>query len=245
MTSDEQQFASRNRDMIHRMGADPDVKAATRRWFDRTFPYEYSYHFTWLGRPVIQYPQDLIATQEIVWRVRPDLIIETGIARGGSMIFYASLLELLGNDGRVLGIDVDIRPHNRAAIEEHPLARRIDLLEGSSIAPDVVSQVVARARGKERVLVMLDSHHAHAHVLAELEAYAPLATLGSYVIVFDTVVEDMDPAAYPARPWGRGDNPKTAVHEFLKGNDRFEIDREIHDKLLITVAPDGYLRRVR
>jgi cephalosporin hydroxylase len=210
---------------------------------------KYSYNFSWLGRPIIQYPQDMVAMQEIIWQVQPDLIIETGIAHGGSLIFSASMLELIasctGNQGEVLGLDIDIRPHNRAAIEAHPLFKRITMLEGSSISDDIIAQVKAKAAGKQRVLVCLDSNHTHDHVLAELEAYAPLTSVGSYCVVMDTVVEDVPDELSGDRPWGQGNNPKTAVWEYLKTHDEFEIDTSIHNKLLITVAPDGYLKRVR
>lgn len=211
---------------------------------------QYSYNFSWLGRPIIQYPQDMIATQEIIWTVQPDLIIETGIAHGGSLIFSAAMLELNAAcggsaDAQVLGVDIDIRAHNRAAIEAHPMSKRITMIQGSSIALEVIEQVRATARGKQRVLVMLDSNHTHDHVLAELEAYAPLTSVGSYCIAFDTVVEDMPAEMFPDRPWGPGNNPKTAVWEYLKSHSEFEIDRRVDRKLLISVAPDGYLKRVR
>jgi cephalosporin hydroxylase len=232
------------RDVLRqRQGADPHIRRATQAWIDATAPTKYSYHFDWMGRPIIQYPQDMIAMQEIIWRVQPDLIIETGVAHGGSLIYYSSLLELIGN-GTVLGIDIDIRPHNRAAIEAHPMMKRIRLIQGSSTAPEIVSEVRTAAAGK-RVLVTLDSNHTHDHVLAELEAYAPLVAVGSYCVVMDTIVEDMPTDAYPDRPWGRGNNPKTAVHAYLAGNPEFEIDKTIEDRLLITVAPSGYLKRVR
>jgi cephalosporin hydroxylase len=231
--------------LIARMAADPDVQATARRLFDLSCRYRYSYNFSWMGRPVIQYPQDLVAMQELIWTVQPDLIVETGVAHGGSLVFYASMLELLGRPGTVLGIDIEIRPHNRSAIEAHPMFRRIELIEGSSIAPDVVRRVHERAASAKRVLVVLDSNHSHAHVLAELEAYSPLVRSGSYVVVFDTVVEDMDPSLMGGRPWSKGDNAKTAVHAFLKSNPRFELDQEIEQKLLLTVAPDGFLRCVR
>ncbi len=210
----------------------------------------YSYNFSWMGRPVIQYPQDLVAMQEIIWRVQPDLIIETGIAHGGSLIFSAAMLELNAacggpTDAKVLGLDIDIRAHNRQAIEAHPMSRRISMIEGSSTAPEVIEQVRQFASGRKSVLVCLDSNHTHAHVLAELEAYAPLATVGSYCVVFDTIVEDLPKEMYPDRPWGPGDNPKTAVHEYLKTHPEFEIDRAVDNKLMISVAPDGYLKRVR
>jgi cephalosporin hydroxylase len=209
---------------------------------------QYSYNFSWMGRPIIQYPQDMIAMQEILWDVKPDLIIETGIAHGGSLIYYSSLLELIassgGGDGQVVGIDIDIRAHNRKAIEEHPMFKRISMIEGSSIAPEVVAQVHEIARPKKRVMVCLDSMHTHAHVMAELAAYAPLVTVGSYCVVFDTVIEDMPEDYFPDRPWDKGNNPKTAVREWLFTHPHFEIDKTIEHKLLITVSPDGYLRRI-
>lgn len=210
---------------------------------------KYSYNFSWLGRPIIQYPQDVVAVQELIWTVQPDLIIETGIAHGGSLIFSASMLELNAAcggrpDGHVLGIDIDIRAHNRAAIDAHPMSRRISMIQGSSIAPDIVAEVRARAAGKQRVLVLLDSNHTHAHVLAELQAYADLASVGSYCVVFDTLIEDMPADAYPGRPWGPGDNPLTALREYLKTHPEFEIDRHIDHKLMISVARNGYLKRV-
>jgi len=220
---------------------------------------QYSYNFTWMSRPIIQYPQDIVAMQELIWRVRPDLIIETGIAHGGSLILSASMLALLDiadaiDQGRaidpaksarkVLGIDIDIRAHNRAAIECHPMASRIEMIQGSSIAREVIEEVRRIAADHKIVMVCLDSNHTHDHVLAELEAYAPLVSVGSYCVVFDTIVEDIPGGTYPDRPWGPGDNPKTAVWRYLESHPEFEISDEIQDKLLITVAPDGYLRRI-
>lgn len=211
---------------------------------------KYSYNFDWLGRPIIQYPQDIVAMQELIFRIKPDLIIETGIAHGGSLVFSASMLELVAicggpTDARVVGIDIDIRAHNRAAIEAHPMMRRITMLEGSSIDPAIVEEVRTIARGAERVLVCLDSNHTHAHVLAELEAYAPLVTPGSYCVVFDTVIEHLPADMFPDRPWGPGDNAMTAVDAYLADHPEFEIDADMDAKLLISVAPRGYLRRVR
>ena len=211
---------------------------------------KYSYNFSWLGRPIIQYPQDIVAMQELIWSVQPDLIIETGIAHGGSLIFYASLLELNAacggpREAAVLGVDIDIRAHNRKAIEAHPLCKRISMIEGSSVAPEVVQQVQIAAQRKKRVLVCLDSNHTHDHVLAELQAYAPLTSVGSYCVVFDTLIEDLPAELYPDRPWGPGNNPRTAVREYLKSHPEFEIDKRVDHKLLISVAPDGYLKRVR
>ena len=225
------------------------LQELTRSWMDTANSGKYSYHFEWMGRPIIQYPQDILAMQQIIWEVKPDLIIETGIAHGGSLIFSASMLELIasctGGDGEVLGIDIDIRTHNRKAIEEHPMYKRISMIQGSSISPEIIAQVKEKAKGKKRILVCLDSNHTHDHVLAELEAYAPLTTIGSYCVVMDTVIEDMPGDMFPNRPWGPGNNPKTAVWEYLKTHPEFEINKNIDHKLLITVAPDGYLKRIR
>lgn len=205
---------------------------------------QYSYNFSWMGRPIIQYPQDMIAMQEIIWELKPDLIIETGIAHGGSLIFYASLLELIGK-GTVLGIDIDIRAHNRAEIEKHPMYKRIKMIQGSSVSEEVRDQVAEIAKGLQTVLVCLDSNHTHEHVLAELQLYAPFVTKGAYLVVFDTIVEDMPGDYLPGRPWGPGDNPKTAVWQFLKENDAFVVDEAMDHKLQISVAPQGYLKRVK
>jgi cephalosporin hydroxylase len=210
----------------------------------------YSYNFSWLGRSIIQYPQDIIAMQEIIWQVKPDLIIETGIAHGGSLIFSASMLELLAlcggpADAEVLGVDIEIRPHNRKAIEEHPMFRRISMIEGDSTADKVIARVHEKAENHRTVLVCLDSNHTHDHVLKELRAYAPLVRKGSYCVVFDTIIEKMPAGSFPDRPWDVGNNPWTAVQEYLTETDRFEIDEDIPNKLLITVAPDGYLKRVK
>lgn len=244
---------------IRAQGNDVDLAELTRRWVNNANLRKYSYHFEWLGRPIIQYPQDIVAMQELIWQVKPDLIIETGIAHGGSLIFSASMLAQLDiseaieagisfnpreSRRKVLGIDIDIRAHNRVAIEAHPMATRIQMIQGSSIAPDVVAQVYAIAADYSRVLVCLDSNHTHDHVLAELEAYAPLVSAGSYCVVFDTIIEDMPESMFPDRPWGPGNNPKTAVWEYLKTHPEFDIDQSIPNKLLITVAPDGYLKRI-
>ncbi|MDP2266689.1 cephalosporin hydroxylase family protein [Thiobacillus sp.] len=242
-----EQFKRECAEEVAIQGADPALGRASSAWMNLANPLKYSYHFKWLGRPIIQYPQDMIAMQEIIWSVQPDLIIETGIAHGGSLIFSASMLELNAGcggpqDAEVLGLDIDIRPHNREAIEGHPMFKRITMIEGSSIDDAVAAKVHDFARGKKRVLVILDSNHTHVHVRRELVLYSSLVKAGSYLIVFDTVIEDMPEDAFPDRPWGKGDNPKTAVWEFLESNDRFEINREIQDKLLLTVAPDGYLK---
>ncbi|MDB4766613.1 cephalosporin hydroxylase family protein [bacterium] len=210
---------------------------------------KYSYNFSWMGRPIIQYPQDIVAMQELIWKIQPDLIIETGIAHGGSLIFSAAMLELNAScggpkDARVLGIDIDIREHNKEAIEAHPMFKRIDMIQGSSIAPEIIEEVKQRASKYSRILVCLDSNHTHQHVLEELEAYAPLVSVGSYCVVFDTVIEDLPAGMYPDRPWGPGDNPKSALFEYLKSHSEFVIDKSIDHKILISVAPDGFLKRV-
>jgi cephalosporin hydroxylase len=197
-----------------------------------------------MGRPIIQFPQDMLALQEIVWRVKPEVIVETGIAHGGSLVYSASLLALLGGDRFVVGVDVDIRAHNRREIEAHPMAARIRMIQGSSVDDTVASAVRDHCLGKRSVLVILDSNHTHAHVLRELQLYGPLVTTGSYLIVLDTLIEDMPAEFFAGRAWGKGNNPKTAVHEFLAGTKRFEIDAAIPAKLLLTTAPDGYLRCV-
>lgn len=237
-----------------------DLKACAYAFMKASLSPMYSYNFLWLSRPIIQYPQDIVALQEIIWQVRPDLIIETGIAHGGSLIMSASMLALLdycdavesgiplapkASKRRVLGLDIDIRAHNKKAIEAHPMAHKIDMIQGSSVAPDVIAEVHKRAKNYERILVCLDSNHTHDHVLAELEAYASLVTLGSYCCVFDTIVEDMPKELSSDRPWGPGNNPKTAVWQYLTKHPEFEIDKTIQNKLLITVAPDGYLKRVK
>jgi cephalosporin hydroxylase len=238
-------FHAKRMEEVAALGRDAGLAELGRQFMIRT-------------RPIIQFPQDIVAFQEVVWATRPDLIVETGIAHGGSLILSASLLALLdvcdaaaagvpldprASARRVVGIDIDIRPHNRRLIEAHPLASRIRMIEGSSVDPGIVAQVAEIARGHGRVMVCLDSNHTHAHVLEELRAYAPLVTPGCYCIVWDTSIEDVPKALFPDRPWGPGDSPKTAVHEFLRGRDDFEIDAAIHGKLLITVAADGYLRR--
>jgi cephalosporin hydroxylase len=254
-----QQFKAEVTENIRKSGQDKDVHALSRIWLRETYPYGYTYNFSWLGRPIIQVPQDIVAMQELIWQVKPDLIIETGIAHGGSLIMSASMMALLDMceaielgtmldprklKRKVLGLDIDIRQHNREAIEAHPMSSRIQMIQGSSIAPEVIDQVKAVAKNYQRVLVCLDSNHTHDHVLAELEAYAPLTSVGSYCVVFDTLVEDMPKSILPDRPWGPGDNPKTAVWEYLKTHPEFEIDKSIDHKLLISVAPDGYLKRV-
>lgn len=236
-----------------------ELKDAAHQFMKSSLAPKYSYNYSWMGRPIIQYPQDMAAMQELVWQVKPDLIIETGIAHGGSLIMNASFLALLelseaAENGqvvdpkkpkrKVLGIDIDIRPHNLEAIKAHPMSDRIDMIQGSSIAPEIINQVKEYSKAYKTILISLDSNHTHEHVLAELEAYAPLTSVNSYCVVFDGVVEDMPKELSGDRPWGPGNNPKTAVWEYLKSHSEFEIDKSVQNKLLITVAPDGYLKRI-
>lgn len=254
------EFRQEVKNNIDAIGKDTDLRARSMKWVDDTARYNYSYNFNYLGRPIIQYPQDIVAMQEIIWEVKPDLIIETGIAHGGSLIFSASMLALIEyseavTEGksldvtkprtRVLGIDIDIRDHNRAAIEQHPMSNRIDMIQGSSIASETIAKVKEYAKDYKNILVCLDSNHTEEHVLAELNAYADFVAKGSYCVVFDTVVEDLPDDLYPNRPWGQGDNPKTAVWKYVEKHPEFSVDKSIDNKLLISVAPDGYLKRER
>jgi cephalosporin hydroxylase len=239
-------FALETKNRIEENKTNEELQTAAKQFNIASNKAKYSYNFKWMGRPVIQYPQDILAMQELIWELRPDLIIETGIAHGGSLIFYASMLELIGK-GEILGIDIDIREHNKAEIEKHQMYKRITMIEGSSIDPVIIDKVKKHAEAKKAILVVLDSNHTHAHVLDELNAYAPLVSVGSYIVVFDTIVEHL-PANYlpeHKRPWGIGDNPLTAVKEFIAVNNNFEIDDSINNKLLISVAPDGYLKRIK
>jgi cephalosporin hydroxylase len=219
-----------------------ELKSLSQQWMVDVSRYRYSYNFSWLGRPIIQFPQDIVAMQEIIWQIKPELIIETGVAHGGSLIFYASMLELLGKNGLVVGIDIEIREHNRREIESHPVYKRTHLIQGDSTTAKVVEEVYGLAAGKAPILVALDSNHTHEHVFKELNLYSPLVTRGSYLVVFDTIIEDFPADYFHNRPWDKGNNPQTAVTEFLAANDRFVLDQDIESKLLITVAPSGYLR---
>jgi len=253
-------FLAERQERVNSYGANQELLDAAREFSEETIRHQYSYNFNWLGRPIIQYPQDMVAVQELIWSVRPDLVIETGIAHGGSLILSASMLALIelsdaiesgaafdpsAPKRKVLGIDIDIRSHNRTAIEKHPMANWIEMIQGSSIDAVIAGKVKEIAKNYARVLVMLDSNHTHDHVLAELEFYASLTSVDSYCIVFDTIVEDLPDDMYPYRPWCPGNNPKTAVHKFLETHDEFELDKDIDHKLLVTVAPDGFLKRIR
>lgn len=245
MDDENNKFKKECDERVRSYGENNDLLALGKKFSYETLLNQYSYNFSWMGRPIIQHPQDIMMMQELMWKIKPDLVIETGIAHGGSAIMYAGYMEMMGlNNSHVLAIDIDIREHNRREIEAHPMSSRITMIEGSSISEDIVNQVINFSKDYNKILVVLDSNHTHDHVLAELHAYAPLVSVGSYCVVFDTVVEDMPESAYPDRPWGKGANPKTAVWEYLKKSENFIIDKEIDYKLLATAAPDGYLRRV-
>lgn len=240
-----EKFAIERALAVKEMGADQDLRAKSIDWMVHADRYKYTYNFSWMGRPIIKFPNDIVAQQEIVWRTKPDLIIETGIAHGGSIIFSASLLELLGR-GHVVGIDVDIRTHNRAEIEKHPMAKRITMIEGGSTDPGVFERVKKLAHGASSVMVILDSNHTHQHVYDELKLYADLVTVGNYVILPDTFIEFFPKGYYASnRPWDVGNNPYTAMKQFMAERSDFEIDPEPVNKSLITESFDGYLRRTR
>ena len=238
-------FEIERNENITNMGENKELELISNNWIENVSRYKYSYNFDWLGRPIIQFPQDIIAMQEIIWKVKPDLIIETGIARGGSLIFYASMLEILGNSGKVIGIDIDLREQNRIEIEKHPMFKRIILLEGSSTEESTITKVHSFAKDYNNILVCLDSNHTHDHVLKELQTYSIFVHKGSYLVVFDTIIEDLPKDYFQDRNWEKGNNPKTAIHEFLKTNNRFIVDKKIQNKLLITTARNGYLKCIK
>jgi cephalosporin hydroxylase len=238
-------FEQEKKQFIKDMTSDDDLRKKSLDWMIHADKYKYTYNFTWLGRPIIKFPNDILVMQEIIWNVKPDLIIETGIAHGGSIVFSASILELIGQEGKVLAIDIDIRNHNRMEIEKHPMYKRITMIEGDSISDKVMLQVQQAVKGKKRVMVFLDSLHTHDHVLKEMELYSPFVSVGSYLVLPDTFIEYFPKGYYSDRLWDVGNNPMTALREFLKKNDNFEIDKEKSNKLLITEAFDGYLKRTK
>ena len=246
MNEELKKFYKEKESLVQSNSENIDLQSAKEVFNEHSNKAKYSYNFSWMGRPIIAYPQDMIAMQEIIWDVKPDLIIEAGIAHGGSLIYYASLLELIGEKGMVLGMDIDIREHNKQLIETHPMSKRIQMIEGEKKKKNVAEQVYKIAKGKNKILVCLDSNHTREHVLNELKLYAPLVTKNSYCVVFDTIVEDLPSDYMPGgRNWNPGNSPKTAVFDFLKINNDFVIDKGIDNKILISVAPDGYLKRIK
>jgi cephalosporin hydroxylase len=239
-----EQFKNEVNDRISSYEKETELQQLANKWVEKSMKKNYVYNFSWMGRPIIQFPEDIMAMQEIIMDIKPDVIIETGIAHGGSIIFSSSMLELLGGDRIVIGIDIDIRQHNRQEIESHPMAKRIKMIEGSSVDSEIAAQVKDICKPYKKIMVCLDSNHTHEHVIKELETYSPLVSVGSYLIVLDTFVEDMPQHFFEDRPWDVGNNPKTAVRQFLKTHNEFIVDASIHNKLLITVAPEGYLKRV-
>lgn len=241
-----EKFTSERKSAVIEMSQDTDLKKKSLDWMLAADRYKYSYNYSWLGRPIIKYPNDIVATQEIIWKVKPDLIIETGIAHGGSLMLSASMLELIGGNGKVLGIDIDIREHNKKEIENHPMYKRIEMIQGSSIDPKVTSKVEEISKEYGSVMVFLDSLHTHQHALQELKFYSTLVTVGSYLVLPDTFIEYFPKGYFKAtRPWDVGNNPMTALREFLDENENFVVDRELNDKLMITEAFDGYLIRTK
>ncbi|MFV1975931.1 MAG: cephalosporin hydroxylase family protein [Candidatus Scalindua sp.] len=243
--STQEDFEKEIKGNIDALGKDSGLKRLSYDWFVNACKHNYCYNFSWLGIPFIQCTQDIIALQEIIWAIKPDMILETGVARGGTSIFFASMLELIGQEGEVVAVDIDIRKHNREKISSHPMSRRIRLLEGSSVEDSISEKVYEIAAEKSSILVCLDSNHTHKHVLRELELYAPLVTVGSYCVVFDTGIEDFPEEMYTECPWGKGNNPKTAIREYMNKTDDFILDREMENKLLVTGAKDGYMKRIR
>ncbi len=237
-------FAEEVKSNIASLKEDKDLQALSRVWSREVGRHKYTYNFTWMGRPIIQLPQDMIAMQELIFRIQPSVIVETGIAHGGSLVMYASMLELLGGEREVIGVDIDIRTHNRDALDAHAMRKRIHLIQGSSTAAETRAKVEERVAGRGPVLVALDSNHTHQHVLEELEAYAPMVTKGSYLVVFDTLIEEFPDDSFGDRPWKKGNSPRSAVREFMAKSDRFEVDEALEAKLMITACPGGYLRCV-
>jgi cephalosporin hydroxylase len=236
-------FNEERRNAIAEMGKDLDLKRLSLDWMILADKYKYTYNFSWMGRPIIKFPNDIVILQELIWKIKPDYIIETGIAHGGSIIFSASMLELIGH-GEVIAVDIDIREHNKKAIEAHPMMKRITMIEGSSIDPEIVNSIKEKVKGK-KVMVCLDSLHTHDHVLKELQMYWDMVSVGSYIICPDTFIEYFPKGYFKDRPWDVGNNTMTGMKEFLKQNDHFEIDQEINDKLVITEGFDGYLKRIK
>lgn len=243
---DREAFALHGRNQSLALGKDKEVFDDSTRFMLKLDRYDYSYLWTWMGVPIIQMPADILATQEVIWATKPDIIIETGVARGGSVLFMASLLELLGK-GQVIGVDIDIRAHNRDTIEKHPMSRRVTLIEGGSTSPDTLAAVRKLIPEGARVMVILDSDHSRDHVLDECRAYAPLVTEGCYMVVADTMIGHVDESDAPrkrSKLWFKGNEPLTALRMFLEEDSSFEVDEVLNGKLVISSSPGGYVRKI-
>ena len=268
MSDEIKKFEKDCEEEILQQGSNNELKQKSIEWLRNANNHKYSYHFKWMNRPIIQYPQDIQMMQELIMEVEPDLIIETGIAHGGSILFSASMMALLdlsdsiknnenyditNSQRKVLALDIDIREHNKKEILNNPFSKYIEMLEGSSIDDSIINKVHNIAKNFKKILIFLDSNHTHEHVLAELNAYANLTSVGSYIVVFDTVIDylpenhlpnESNPSMSEARTYTKGNSPMSAVREFLKDNENFKIISEIDSKLLISVAPEGYLKRI-
>jgi cephalosporin hydroxylase len=244
MSDDRAEFEERKKAQAVALGRDPQLFAAAIDLLIAADQYDYTYLWSWLGVPIIQLPVDMIATQEVIWATKPDVIIETGVARGGSVLFMASLLELVGK-GQVIGIDIDIREHNRESIERHPMAKRVHLIEGPSTDPPILASVQAEIPTGASVMVVLDSDHSREHVLSELRLYAPLVTRGCYLVVADTMLGRLNADQTPqkrSKVWLKGNEPLSALEDYLKETNRFEVDHVLNGKLIFSSSPGGYLR---
>jgi len=240
------QFYNERKNDIEKMGMDVDLRKKSLEWMLHADKYKYTYNYSWMGRPIVKYPNDMLIQQELMWMLKPDLIIETGIAHGGSIIFSASMQKMMGIDGEVVGIDIDIRPHNRKLIEEHPMYKNITMFEGNSTDKNFIKKIEEHVTGKKTVMVILDSLHSHQHVYLELQLYSKFVTLGSYCILPDTFIEFFPKGYYSKnRPWDVGDNPYTAMKQFINETDEFEVDKSLTNKAMITETIDGYLKRVK
>lgn len=241
---DRLEFEAHKREMSLALGKDKEAFHGALKTLVDLDKYDYAYLWSWMGVPIIQMPADIIATQEVIWKTKPDVIIETGVARGGSMIFMASLLHVIGN-GQVVGVDIDIRAHNRDSIEAHPLSPRITLIEGPSTAQETLDKVKAQIPTGASVMVVLDSDHSRDHVLDELRVYGPLVTEGQYLVVADTVLGFADKMETPtkrAKVWYAGDEPYAALKQYMQETKRFEEDEILNGKLVLSSSPKGYIR---
>jgi cephalosporin hydroxylase len=244
---DREEFASTQKQNAIRLGGASAVFRKSDELLQSLNEYDYPYMWSWMGVPIIQLPADIMATQEVIWRTRPDVIIETGVARGGSVLFMASLLEMIGGGGKVIGVDIDIRKHNRESIEGHPMSKCVTLIEGGSVDDDVLEKVRAEIPEGAKVMVVLDSDHSREHVLRECRAYGAMVTPGCYLVIADTVVGHLKKEEAPtnrSKHWYEGNEPLTARDDFLSENNRFEIDPEVNGKLVLSSSPGGYLKCV-